>query len=253
MVVAIALALAGCPQASADVHCTQGVCVDVSTNPTTGKITIHATLVRPGSKATPRPLPQVTPKPKPKPKPTVAPKPKQTMAPRPRPQPIHRYPHPTVTQATPHVIRKRATPKPKPTPIEVPALSLSDQLTQLIPDSAIGVTPSTGLVTHIPIYFSTTAPAIFATQSFLLGISIGISLTPIYTWDFGDGSSEMRFTPETVNHIYSKIGTFTVRLTISWSGTWSTNGYTYQVLGGAIVQSHSETIAVHQGPTQYGK
>ena len=231
--------------AYADIHCTQDVCVDVSTDPATGKITIHATKERAGSTTTPHPKPQPKPQQRPQPKPRPAPRPT------PRATPRKSFAHKVVSQPAQHLVRKRATPKP--TPIAVPAISLSDQLTQLIPDSQIGITPSTGLVTHLPIYFSTTAPAIFATQSLLLGISVGISLTPIYTWDYGDGTTDLRFAPETVNHSYTKAGTFTVRLTISWSGTWSANGYTYQVLGGAIVQSFSSTLVVHEGPTQYKK
>ena len=223
--------------ALADEHCTPDACVDVSTNPTTGKITIHVRKGRPASSSSPRP----SPRPRPTPRPT----------PRPPPRPTHRaaIPRRPTPHLTPHPQRKRALPHP--TPSESPAISLSDQLTQLIPDSQIGVSPTTGVVTNIPTYFSTNAPALFATQSVLLGIAVGISLMPVYTWDFGDSQTEVRYTPDPIAHTYRSTGFVTAKLTISWSGTWSTNGFSYQVLGGAIVQSYSITLNVHQGPTPY--
>ena len=231
------------PIARAEVHCTQDVCVDLSTNPESGKITIHATKGRPGGKSTSHPAPKSTPK--------ILARPVLT---HPVPRKTHRAysprtsaPRKYVARSTPRVVKKKVTP----TPSETPATSLSDQLTQLIPSSTISVSPAIGAVTTLPTLFATTSPALFATQSDLLGITVGISLSPIYQWDFGDGQSFTAVTPDVVTHIYKRPGHFTTSLTISWSGTWSTNGFLYPVLGGAILQHSSIALDVHQGPTQF--
>ena len=232
------------PRADADVHCENYVCVDVSTDSSTGKITIHATKNKPGSSASPQPK-STTPKP-------TTPQPKRSHRPKPA---VHATPK-AKPSAKPTTGYKSAPRKKRVAPIAPIAaneegISLSDQLTQLIPSSAIAVTPITGAVTELPTYFATTAPAIFTTESSILGITVGIALKPIYHWNFGDGQSVELATPTTVSHIYKKVGRFTPSLVISWGGTWNTNGFTYQVLGGAIVQQYSLTLDVHQGPTQY--
>ena len=228
------------PHADADVHCENYVCVDVSTDSSTGKITIHATKNKPGSSASPQPK-RTTSKP-------TTPQPKRSHRPKPAVQ--------TTPKAKPTSGYKSAPRKKRVAPVASIAaneegISLSDQLTQLIPSSAIAVTPIYGAVTELPTYFSTSAPAIFTTESSILGITVGISLKPMYHWNFGDGQSVDVTNPTTVSHIYKKVGRYKPSLAISWGGTWNTNGFTYQVLGGAIVQQYSLPLDVHQGPTQY--
>lgn len=208
--------------AQAQEQCNSGTCIDVSTDPITGKITIHISKGAHGSAPKPRPAPTRRPQP-PKPRPTYT----HRSTPRPRPV-IHRSP--------------KATP--------VPDTFESDQLTQLIPASSIFYAPGSGGLTGIPVAFTSTSPSIFATQTPLLGVLVGLSLSTTYHWDFGDGNSISTASP-TVTHSFSKVGEYPVTLYLSWAGTWSANGYTYDVLGGAIVQRYSTLIAIHQGPTHY--
>ena len=101
-------------------QCTNNVCIDVHTDPITGKVIIDATKKVPGSTTAPvAPKPVVHPTVKPIPKPTV----KRTVNPTPRPYVRH----------VPYVYHP---PKPKPAatiapPKEVAALNLADQISQL--------------------------------------------------------------------------------------------------------------------------
>ncbi len=212
-------------------HCSgsgsTATCVDVSTDPLTGKITIHVSKGTHG--VVPKPKPRsTTPRKRSTPRPTYSPRPYL-----PRKPVVHR------------------SPKPKPT--AVPDTFASDQLTQLIPSAQIAATPSQGAVTGIPLYLSTTAPALFTTTSTLLGVAVGLSLHSTFIWSFGDGQTSTMSEPSPIAHTYAKPGNYITSLTVSWGGTWSAGGYTYDVLGGAITQQYQRAITVHQGPTAFHK
>ena len=89
----------------------------------------------------------------------------------------------------------------------------------------------------------------------ILGVAVGVTLTPSFTWDFGDGSSFTTDQPgaalpdKTVSHTYKKGGTYLVTLHVSWLGTWAAGAYSYPVVGGAIVQSYSSLLVVARAPT----
>jgi hypothetical protein len=224
-------------------QCTNNVCIDVHTDPITGKVIIDATKKIPGS--TPAP---VAPKPAahPTPKPTV----KRTINPTPRPYVRH----------VPYVYHP---PKPKPaatitTPKEVAAVNLADQISQLLPMRHIFVQPATGVIAQLPTYFWTDTNPLFNTAAQILGVSVGVTLNPTFLWQFGDGSSFTTTQPgaelpdKTITHTYKKAGHFTCTLTVSWLGNWSAGGYSYPVTGGAIIQSYSTIVTVAPAPTRFG-
>ncbi len=223
----VALIFLQCGAVSAAEHCTGTTCVDVSTDPMTGKITIHVSKGTHGS----------TPKAKPHVRHTApaTPKPRPRVTPRPRPAPSHR------------TVRHRSTPKATP----VPDTFATDQLTQLIPSSQISVSPMVGALVGVPLYFSTTSHSFFSTNTSLLGVDVGLSLHSEYLWNFGDGSSLTVKSPDQVRHAYAVRGDFVVTLTISWGGTWSAGGFSYDVLGGAIIQQYQLVVRVHNGPTAF--
>ncbi len=225
----LALLPAQLQPASAATNCVDHVCVEVRTDPVTGKVVITAKKEIPGS--TPKPTFKPTIKPTPKPTPTPAPT--RTYAPRPY---VYRY--------RPYTPR----PKPKPTVAAVAAVSLSDQLTQLIPRDGISLRPVTGALAQVPILFSTSTPKTFATISQILGVAVGVNLDPTFLWDFGDGT---RSTDKNTSHTYRKIGTYLVMLAVSWGGTWSAGPFNYPVLGGAIVQSYQASVPILRGATRY--
>ena len=232
--------------ASPTSQCTGNVCIDVHTDPTTGKVIIDATKIIPGS----APLPRASSKPKvkaapiqPKPRPS----PKRTLNPTPRPYVRH----------VPYVYHP---PKPKPAKTIAPAkvvaaVNLADQITALLPMRNIYIEPTQGAVAQLQTYFWTDTNSFFNTSTVILGVAVGVTLTPSFTWDFGDGSSFTTDQPgaalpdKTVSHTYKKGGTYLVTLHVSWLGTWAAGAYSYPVVGGAIVQSYSSLLVVAPAPT----
>jgi hypothetical protein len=235
-------------------QCTGSVCIDVHADPTTGKVVIDATKIIPGiiPSSTPTAAPKAPVKPAKKPVTALAPKPvvKRTVNPTPRPYVRH----------VPYVYHP---PKPKPaktisTPTPVAAVNLADQITQLLPLRNIYVEPSGGAIASIPTYFWTDTNSIFNTATTILGVGVGVTLNPSFTWNFGDGASMTLDHPgaplpdKSVGHVYSKAGRYNVTLIVSWLGSWAAGGYSYPVIGGAIVQSYSTNLTVLPAPTRFG-
>lgn len=220
-------------------QCTGSVCIDVHTDPTSGKVIIDATKIIPGS--TPSPAPSLTRK-------AIArPAPKRTVNPTPRPYVRH----------VPYVYHP---PKPKPAKTIAPAkvvaaVSLADQITQLLPLRNIYIEPPQGVVAHVPVYFWTDTSSLFNTSTMILGVAVGVTLNPQFNWDFGDGSSLNSDQPggplpdKTITHTYKSAGRYIVTLRVSWLGSWAAGAYSYPVLGGAIVQSYSSALVVAPAPT----
>lgn len=227
------------PTTAVAAPCETKVCVQVVTDPSTNQIVITAVQNKPGATA------------KPKPKTTRKYTPRQST---PKPRSTKKYtPRPRVTKKA--VPKKAVQVKPK----VVAAVSLSDRLTQLLPQRNIFYVPKSGAVVQVPMYFYTDATTKFSTTSMILGISVAVDLTPTFTWNFGDGTSLVTTSPgapypdKTIAHTYRSAGTYKTTLTISWSGTWSAENNTYPVLGGNIVQTYSATYVVSNAPTIFTK
>ena len=230
------------PSAAVAAPCETKVCVQVVTDPTTNQIVITAVQNKPGSTA--KPKPKVT----------------RKYTPRPyTPRPI--TPKPTPKKMTKPIVKKKPIPKVSVSikPKVVAAVSLSDRLTQLLPQRNIFYVPKAGAVVQVPMYFWTDATTSFATTSMILGISVGVTLTPTFVWDFGDGNTFTTTSPgaaypdTTISHTYKMAGTYKVTLVISWGGTWSAENNIYPVLGGNIVQKYSATYVVASAPTKFIK
>ena len=226
LLIAILLLLTINPAIAAQ-NCNTKVCVKVYTDPKTGKLIITAN--RNGSSSTPTPAPTRTWKPRPytpKPKPTVAVKPTT-------------------------IVTKKYTPKP------VVKLSLSDQLAQLIPVKDIFHQPATSALVQVPVNFWTTTPPTFKTSVVMLGVPITVYLSPTYLWDFGDGtklstvSRGAAFPNQSITHIYTRAGSYSASLQITWGGTWQASGATSAVSGGAIVQNLYSQVKVVTAPSKY--
>jgi len=235
------LALVLSPSVAVAAPCETRVCVQVVTDPTTNQIVITAVQNKPGATA----------------KPKSAPKPKVTRKYTPRPY----TPRPTPRPYTPRPKPKKVVPKVAVSlkPKVIAAVSLSDRLTQLLPQRNIFYVPKAGAVVQVPMYFWTDATTSFATTSMILGISVGVTLTPTFVWDFGDGNTFTTSSPgaaypdTTISHTYKMAGTYKVSLVISWGGTWSAENNVYPVLGGNIVQKYSATYVVANAPTKFIK
>jgi hypothetical protein len=181
-------------------------------------------------------------------------------APTPVPRPTRTYvyrpytPRPVPTRA--YVPRPRITHKPA--PVINTALSLADQLSQLIPSHTLHVQPAGHVLPGVPAYFWSDTDPTFTTAVNILGVPVSVFLTPAFVWNFGDGSASQSFSNRggpyptgEVTHSYRSSGTYTATLSVSWAGTWAANNFSYPVLGGAIVQSSSISVTVVPGPTRY--
>ena len=229
-------------------NCAAGPCVQVYTDPLTHQIIIKANQNRPGSTVVPHPAPPHTYKPRPKP---VAPR--QVVKPKPKPwipykaTPVeHRVYHPPVKKK-PSTIAKVVT----------TALSLSDQITRLLPGSKILYQPANDAVTGVPVYFWSDTNTVFQVTTAILGIGVNVLMNPSFVWNFGDGTSLTTssvggpYPDATITHTYKTAGIYTITLATSWAGSWAAQGAVLPVLGGAIVQSTSATIQVSPGPTNF--
>ncbi len=230
-------------------NCAAGPCVQVYTDPITHQLVITANQNRPGSTLFPHPRPVHTYKPRPKP--IVKPVPKA----RPIPQTWIPYKAvPIIHRTYKAPVKKRRSTVAK---VITTALSLSDQITRLLPGSKIMYQPGKDVVTGIPVYFWSDTNAIYQVATAILGVGVTVIMSPSFVWNFGDGSTFTTtntggpYPNAAITHTYKTSGTFTVDLTISWAGSWAAQGAVLPVLGGAIVTSTSATVQVSPGPTEF--
>ena len=184
----------------------------------------------------------------------VAPKPAMTPKPAPRPSP-----KPTAFRKPRPYVYRPYTPRPKKNPaVKKAATSLADQLTQLIPMHNLYYQPSPTAIAGIPVYLWSDTDPNFSTVVNLLGAAISVALQPSFTFNFGDGSSEVNssspgapYPGGEITHIYAHGGDFPATLRVSWGGQWSVAGIFSPVAGGAIVQNYQQIIHVAPAPTKY--
>ena len=176
-------------------HCAVGPCVQVYTDPTTHQLIIRADQNRPGSTLQPHPVPKRTYKPRPKP--TVKPIPK-TWIPYKAVPIVHR------------TYKPRAKKKSTAAKVVTTALSLSDQITRLLPGSKILYQPARDAVTGVPVYFWSDTNPVFKVATAVLGISVNVTMNPSYVWNFGDGTTFSTskaggpYPDSTITHIYER-------------------------------------------------
>ena len=224
-------------------NCAIGPCVQVYTDPTTHQLIISANQNRPGRTFVPHPTPTWTHRARP----TTVVKPKpRTWIPYKAVPIVHRAYRPPV--------KKKRSPIAK---VVTSAISLSDQITRLLPGSKILYQPTNDAITGVPVYLWSDTNAVFQVATVILGIGVSVEMNPSFLWDFGDGT---RFTTSsaggpypdaTITHTYKQAGTYTINLTISWAGSWAAQGAVLPVLGGAIVQNATATIQVSPAPTDF--
>ena len=90
----------------------------------------------------------------------------------------------------------------------------------------------------------------------VLDLPIRIDLRANYIWDFGDGSTISTFSQGapyplgTITHSYKSEGAPTVRLLVTWSGTWSSGGI-LDPINGVIRQNFQESLKVYAANTEF--
>ena len=243
------------------VSCSTGPCVRVYTDPLTNQVIISAQRNTPGSSPVPKLERTHSPRVQPKTVKIVKKvKPVVKILPKPRPRATTWIPYKSrpVLHPTYHSITTKAKKNiPVITQVATAAISLSDQVSRLLPGSKLMYQPSVDPIAGIPIYFWSDSNPVFEIATAILGIGVSVTLQPSFLWDFGDGhrlttsSPGGAFPDSTVTHSYKEPGNYAVALTISWAGSWSTAGEVLPVLGGAIVQTISTNVLVSPGPTNY--
>ena len=234
-------------------NCSAGPCVQVYTDPLTHQVIISANQNSGGK------VSHTAPKPKP-----AAPK---APAPKPRAKQVARTP-PVIKKTTwvpykptPIIHRAyKAPPKKKVNPIKkvvTTAISLSDQISRLLPGGTIHYQPPTSALTGVPVYLWSDTNPLFNIATTILGIGVTVAMKPSFVWDFGDGSSITTsdaggpYPDGKITHSYKKSGIYTINLTTSWAGSWAAQGAVLPVLGGAIVQNATATIQINPAPTDF--
>ncbi|WP_245566849.1 PKD domain-containing protein [Jonesia quinghaiensis] len=77
-----------------------------------------------------------------------------------------------------------------------------------------------------------TDPSAQVLTTTIVGINVAVRATPVeYSWDFGDGSQPLvttdpgrSYPDQTVGHLYTELGDFTISLTTTWEGEFSIDG-----------------------------
>jgi hypothetical protein len=235
------------PSMADTTSCPNSICISVTTDPNTGKIIItgkkeiaskSTTTVHVLS--TKRTLPVA-----PKSHPVIHKTPTTTHI-----QPVHR-------QVAGHraIVHRQTMVKKK---INTTAgISLSDQISQLIPGGGIFTTPSRYPLVNTPITIWSSNPNSFSTTSLILGVPVQLFLTPTFSWNFGDGSTSTThdagapYPHGEITHTYSKPGNYLITLQVSWWGSWVANNITTNLPGGSIFNNYQYPVTVITAPSRF--
>jgi hypothetical protein len=159
-----------------------------------------------------------------------------------------------------HRVYKAPAKKKKPSTIAkvvTTAISLSDQITRLLPGSTIKYQPTNDVLSGVPVYFWSDTNTAFQVATAILGIGVNVVMHPSFVWNFGDGTTLTTsdvggpYPSGNITHTYKTSGIYSVTLATSWAGSWAAQGAVLPVLGGAIVQNTSATIQVSGAPTDF--
>jgi hypothetical protein len=218
---------------SAHSECINQVCVDVSSDPTTNQIIITAN--KPGSSTTHSPTPR----------------PLRTSIRKPN------LPKPNLPKAWIPWLPRTSSPTPRPhrTYKKVSTAALAERFTQLIPQGAIHVQPVDPLLVNEPVNFWSDVPDEFAFNAVVLGVAVRVKLKPSFTWEFGDGATDIEsgrgapFPLDSVHHRYLARGPKSVKLHISWSGTAWIEGIPAPIPGGLITHIATRDIEIFPAHT----
>lgn len=129
-----------------------------------------------------------------------------------------------------------------------------NRIKEIAPKASPGFQPRETAVTQIPtIFWSGQDERIQRSDSFV-GIPVDFDAVASWTWDWGDGTSELRthesgqqWPDADVKHTYRKPGKFRVTLTTTWDASFSVSGVgPFPVTGDPVTQTTSFTITVKE-------
>jgi hypothetical protein len=217
-------------------QCEGDTCIDVSADQENNQVVITVRKGKPGGSVTtsPKPVPSPTSR-----KPWIPwlPKPVSTE----RPKPL------AVTKPNPRASSRVRT---------ISGSQLSNQVKKLLPTGTIITQPLGDALVQEPVNFMTTTPQQFTTVIIVLDVPITIHLTPVFTWEFGDGNSQMTKLPGApyplalIQNTYRDSGEKIVTLTTTWSGFWRAGALSGPI-NGAITQQLKKQIQVRPAAVYY--
>ena len=142
-----------------------------------------------------------------------------------------------------------------PTQSVIASTSLSDRVSQMIPIGDIQFQPAIGATLHTPVFFWTTTPTSFNVTLKVAGIPVGVSLTPEFLWDYGEGTTRQTSLPGAPYPIalntftYHQAGLKKITLTTKWNGKITVAGLSSPI-DGVITQKRERDLTIYKAPTR---
>jgi hypothetical protein len=136
-------------------------------------------------------------------------------------------------------------------------ISLSDQISQLLPGGAILTTPSAFPLVREPVTIWSNSPPTFSALTQVLGVPVQLFLTPTFHWNFGDSEQISTANPGApypngnITHTYLHAGNYLITMEVSWTGNWIADHVTSLITGGLLTQSYQYPISVITAPTRF--
>lgn len=122
---------------------------------------------------------------------------------------------------------------------------------ETIPPLGIATDPPAGVLPHLPVAFRTGQASGSATSLHsVIGQPLTLTVTPQWTWDFGDGvrettrSSGGRWPDLSVGHKYNRSGDHLVRVASRWEATYVIDGLGPLTVAEAVTQEADRAVLV---------
>ena len=113
--------------------------------------------------------------------------------------------------------------------------------------------PITGAVINLPVLFAAGQPRTHTYRLTLLGQQLTLTGTATWHWDFGDGTTLTTTNPggpypdTSLNHTYTRPGTYTVQLTTTWQASYAFNTTAIQPVPGPPLHASAPPIVITIG------
>ena len=138
--------------------------------------------------------------------------------------------------------------------VDAGSQALQDVFARTVPPAHIQVQPEKGVLPQVPTIFSSGQPDDLEPSAHqVAGSRVVLRPRASWHWDFGDGAvldtsvAASRYPDLRVSHVYRRSGRFTVRLTITWTASYTVDGQGPYGVDGVVTQGAAKSIQVGQG------
>lgn len=156
----------------------------------------------------------------------------------------------------PKPARTNLVAKPRPRPAitvkprvkKISGSQISNRVKRLLPSGSIITQPLGNPLVQEPVNFMTDTPQFFTTVLVVLQVPITIYLTPVFTWEFGDGNSQVTklsgapYPVSIIQNTYKNAGKVQVTLTTKWTGFWQAGALRAPINGGITQKTYKELL-----------